>query len=513
MSGSSVVGGDSLFAAFFSHARTPLLIVDESLKVVSANQTASELLGIDPDVPCELLDGFWSVSTTAVMRLVEAARRGVDVTPVSARTAADRLVEVDAFPISGDTATMIGVVVSDRSTVDEAQRRLKEQEVRYRSLFEWSPVALREEDFTAVDVWLDRLRADGITDLRSYMEDHESDVIRAIKSIRTSRVNAATVALLKAPSVLAILRGFHDQEMTPQVLQSFRDQFMTLWEGGTEHSSDFVGVNFAGQPFECRLRWIVPRSSKGRDVSRVVVSLMDLTQMRATERRLERLVADKDRFIASVSHELRTPLAAVLGLAEELSLNGDQIDEAEKQELIEIVAGQSAELSSIVEDLLVAANLESGRVAIARQGVSLRDAAAEAIADYRRSSPTFPDLDVQGPEITAYADPIRIRQILRNLISNAARYGGDNIEVRVGFRDRPFTEVIDDGAGIPLEHRESVFVPYFQASVGEKVLGSLGLGLSISRELARRMGGDLTYTYVGGRSIFRLELPVGVEAD
>ena len=106
----------------------------------------------------------------------------------------------------------------------------------------------------------------------------------------------------------------------------------------------------------------------------------------------------------------------------------------------------------------------------------------------------------------ATADVVRVRQIVRNLITNAIRYGGDHIGLHVGQGTRPFIEVIDDGDGVPLEQREAIFDPYFQASSGSRVLGSLGLGLSISRELARRMGGDLAYSYVGGQSIFRLDL-------
>ncbi len=483
---------------------TPLLIIDDDLSVVQANGYANEMLGLSAGDP--LLDGFWSVSATAVMRLVEAIKRDVGGAPVSARTARDRLVDVNAFQVTIDDSSWVGLMVVDRATVDEAQRRLKEQEERYRSLFEWSPVPMREEDFSAVGVWLDRLRVEGVTDLEEHMAAHPEEVHRAIKSIRTSRVNAATVEMLRAPSVLAILRGFRDDELTPQVLRAFEEQFLTLWEGGSEHSADFVGVNFKGQPFECRLRWIVPTSSRGRDLSRVAVTLMDMTQLRATERRLERLVADKDRFIASVSHELRTPLAAVLGLSEEISTNWDRFETPELRELISLVAAQSTELTAIVEDLLVAANLESGRVAINLGVVELGAVARDALADCGRSMPDIDAIPIEGANVVATADTVRVRQIVRNLITNAVRYGGDDVAITIGSDERPFVEVGDDGEGVALEHRESIFDPYFQASTDEKVLGSLGLGLSISRELARRMGGDLIYTYGDGRSTFRLIL-------
>ena len=354
----------ALFHSFFSHAQTPLLVVGEDSVVVEANAAAIEMLGVSADGETTLLDGFWRVSSTAVMRLLEGVRRQIDVSPIMARTVLDRLVEVDAFIIDKDRAPLIGVIVNDRSLVDDAQRRLKDQEERYRSLFEWSPIAMREEDFTAVGIWLDRLRNDGVTDLDAYMEEHPEEVLRGIKSIRTTRVNAATVDLLKAPSILAVLRGFRDEELTPEVVEAFKAQFRLLWGGGSSYQADFVGVNYLGQPFECRLRWRVPRGNRARDLSRVVVSILDLTQLRAAQRRLERLVADKDRFIASVSHELRTPLSAVLGLSEELANRWDRFDEDETKELIGVVAAQSADLSLLVEDLLVAANLEQGRVTI-----------------------------------------------------------------------------------------------------------------------------------------------------
>ena len=377
----------ALFHAFFDQAHTPLLIVDEESRVVEANLAAQTMLGLDleSDGSTDLMRGFWRVSATAVLRMVEGVRRQIPVKAVIARTARDQLVEVDAFIIDEDGPPLIGVILTDRSRVDDAQRRLKDQEERYRSLFEWAPVAMREEDFTAVGAWLDRLRLEGVTDLKAYMADHPDEVERAIMSIRTTRVNTATVQMLRAPSVLAILRGFRTEELTPQVLESFENQFITLWEGGYDHKADFIGVNFLGQPFECRLRWTAPRTNQGRDLSRVAVSLLDTTQLRATERRLERLLADKDRFIASVSHELRTPLSAVFGLSEELTNNWERFEETETKELIGLEAAQSADLSLLVEDLLVAANLEDGGVSINLEVIDLNSTNQHAVEDCRRS--------------------------------------------------------------------------------------------------------------------------------
>jgi signal transduction histidine kinase len=500
----------TLFHSFFDHAHTALVIIDEAVCIIEANAAARDML----DLPGETVAGevgllgcFWQVSATAVMRMLETVRREVPTAPVAARTAGDRLVEVDAFPIDGAASRLTGVIVTDRSSVDDARRRLQDQEERFRSLFEWTPVAMREEDFGAVGVWLDMLRAGGVLDLDDYMRRNPADVIRAIMSIRTTRVNAAMVELLKAPSVLAILRGFRQEELTPQVVESFKAQFQVLWDGGSDYASDFVGVNFRNEPLECRVSWTVPRTSNGRDLSRVAVAILDLTRQRATERRLQRLVTDKDRFLASVSHELRTPLAAVLGLSEELAANWESFDAAEARELIGLVANQSTDLSMIVEDLLVAANLETGKVSITPQIIDLKTIAGDAVRDCARSQAPIGALEVAGKMASAFADPVRVRQIVRNLLTNAVRYGGDELSIEVGSGPQAFLRVVDNGDGIPLEQREAVFVPYFQASGSTNVLGSLGLGLAISRELARRMNGELTYAYRDGLSVFQLDLP------
>jgi signal transduction histidine kinase len=104
-----------------------------------------------------------------------------------------------------------------------------------------------------------------------------------------------------------------------------------------------------------------------------------------------------------------------------------------------------------------------------------------------------------------------VRQILRNLISNALRYGGPNIEVSTSREPGTFVvEVNDDGVGIATEDHERVFVAYERAHQSEGQPGSVGLGLTVSRTLAELMGGSLTYRF-DGRSVFRLELPSSID--
>ena len=109
--------------------------------------------------------------------------------------------------------------------------------------------------------------------------------------------------------------------------------------------------------------------------------------------------------------------------------------------------------------------------------------------------------------VGATADPTRVRQIVRNLITNALRYGGHTITVSTGRRgDEVYVRVHDDGPGIPERQRDQIFEPYESVHQAIGTPASVGLGLTISRKLARLLGGDLRYDVDGG-SVFELTLP------
>ena len=370
-----------------------------------------------------------------------------------------------------------------------------------------APVPLREEDFSAVGDWFERLRADGVTDIGSYIAAHSDEFVDTIMKIKTVRVNPAFVRLMQAEGEAELLAGFQSSEFSKGTLLSFRRQFIELWEGGDYSESEFIGYNRNGEPFECSVTVSVQRHNGELDLSRVVAAFLDLTEIRVNQRSLERLIADKDRFIASVSHELRTPLASVLGLSDELHNSWDSFDEPEIRQLLGIIADQSSDLASLVEDLLVVANTEMGSLAIHPERTDFDHLVNDAVEELVRSATLPRSIEVTGTARMAQVDPVRVRQVVRNLVTNAVRYGGDNIRMELGRHDFPYLRVIDDGTGIPPDERDCIFDPYHRATGQEAKLGALGLGLTISRQLARLMDGDLTYDYRDGESIFTLTVP------
>jgi signal transduction histidine kinase len=112
----------------------------------------------------------------------------------------------------------------------------------------------------------------------------------------------------------------------------------------------------------------------------------------------------------------------------------------------------------------------------------------------------------------AWGDPARIRQILRNLVSNAFRYGGEKIRIRAFSEGGNVVVVVeDDGEGIPKEDRAQIFDPFVQSASRREVAESVGIGLHISRQLAELMSGQLSYRFEDGWSVFTLTLARFVE--
>jgi signal transduction histidine kinase len=193
-----------------------------------------------------------------------------------------------------------------------------------------------------------------------------------------------------------------------------------------------------------------------------------------------------------------------VGFAELLQLPESGLSDDERSEMIRSIADEGRDLTNIVDDLMTAAKAEAGTLTVVRVPVDLRALASQVLETMRQGRP----VELTGDSLRGSGDPGRVRQILRNLISNAVRYGGDDIRICIFDSPSPRAEVRDNGEGIPWEERERVFDAYQRAHDAPGLTASMGLGLTISRSLARLMGGDLTYRYEKRESVFELHLPV-----
>lgn len=229
-------------------------------------------------------------------------------------------------------------------------------------------------------------------------------------------------------------------------------------------------------------------------------------QLESSNSRLERLVESKDEFLASVSHELRTPLTTIVGFAEHLKEADLELSSADRVDMVETICAEGADVIDLIEDLLTAARADIDRIQMSKVRVDLlaqSHQVAEGLAG------RLGTLTIEGNHTHVSGDPRRVRQVVRNLLTNAERYGGPNVTIEiVADAGHGLLRVIDDGQGIPAEAAERVFEPYERAHDGTQVFDSVGIGLPVSRTLARLMSGDLTYRRDGDTSVFELSLPL-----
>jgi signal transduction histidine kinase len=224
------------------------------------------------------------------------------------------------------------------------------------------------------------------------------------------------------------------------------------------------------------------------------------------QRELEELIRSKDELVASISHELRTPMTTVVGLARELDERFADFGKGEVEEFIRLIVDESGDVANILEDLLVAASADIGTLSFDLHTVELVQEIDAALS-------VAPEATIDMPEgarsIEVLADAGRVRQILRNLVVNAARYGGPNRRIVLERKgEMASIAVCDDGDPIPQGERNRIFEAYRRRDAASAVPGSVGLGLTVSRELARQMGGDLIYTHDGVEGSFTLTLPL-----
>lgn len=389
-----------------------------------------------------------------------------------------------------------------------ARSRVELSEIHYRNIFLNSPIAMWEEDFSEAAAWLGALKESGVRELRRYLDANPAELDHALSLILVRDANHAAAELFEAES--------RDQLLGPLDPEGIVDktaaigELEVLWNGESRHDREMVARTHRGNRVDGILHWRAPTLGMKRDLTRVLVAIADITARKAAEERMADLIRSKDQFLAAVSHELRTPLTTVFGAAESMQEQWNDLDDELKRELLDLIAVESRDLAHLIEDLLVAARADIGTVVVRRMPIEIHAEVTmvlEAVALERGVV-----VDASRVEGWANADPLRFRQILRNLVVNAIRYGGSHLRIETkSSLEGAFVYVWDNGDGIAEEQRETVFEPYERAHLALGLPGSVGLGLSISRQLARLMGGDLTYEYISGWSVFTLRLPLYFE--
>lgn len=212
----------------------------------------------------------------------------------------------------------------------------------------------------------------------------------------------------------------------------------------------------------------------------------------------------RDEFVATVSHELRNPMSVLLGLAQELAHDYESFTEPERREIAEVMAHQADDASWIIEDLLVAYREDMSRVTVVTEVFDVTDEITRVLEGIDAEIGFEPADDAR----LVSADPRRTRQILRNLVGNAIRYGGSEVKVMTRRSGEHSIHILvcDNGEALDPDEAERIFESYERGS-GLLDAKSVGLGLSVARKLAGLMSGYIVYDHDGEYSSFIVTLP------
>jgi PAS domain S-box-containing protein len=324
-------------------------------------------------------------------------------------------------------------------------------------------------------------------------------------------VNQATCAML----------GYDAPELVGASMRDVAPDADTALFGGSGSDGSPAEVRALETAYRSASGQIVPVSLSSSPIRRgagttqgVVCVAQDITE----RRNLERM---KDEFIATLSHELRTPLTAVVSTLDMLAMGllGEMSDKA--CELIEVGRRNGERLVALIDDVLDLSRIESGTLTDDVRRHELTEIVAEAVEANQAYAGQFGvTLTVAGGAHRAIVsvDRGRFIQVLSNLLSNAAKYShrGGSVRVIVARHDgRARVSVVDEGAGIPADALDRVFDRFFRVdSSTTRERGGVGLGLSISKAIVERLGGDIGLnSQLGHGTTFWVDLPAHGDPD
>lgn len=259
--------------------------------------------------------------------------------------------------------------------------------------------------------------------------------------------------------------------------------------------SDFRSNRFNGKAPERGVKEIVEISSTFNEMAATLAQQRD----------------SQVKFLASVAHDLRNPLGAITMSAEMLS-SEDRISKKDLVETLGIIKRQSRHLDGLVNDLLDLTRIEAGNLNLNKSRADIRTLAQEAVLLHRSSTKSHNlRISVPATPVRCECDPMRINQVLNNLITNSIKYSpfGGDIDVEVtSEEDEAILRVRDRGMGIQADELEKIFEPFRRSPATKNTIPGVGIGLAATRKIVEAHGGKISVDSVLGQgSTFTVRLP------
>jgi signal transduction histidine kinase len=403
-------------------------------------------------------------------------------------------------PFIEDLLAMYGNVIGHCIARIRNEQTLRESEQRYRALFEESPISIWEEDFSLVKQRIEALRAQGVNDFPGYFEAHPQEVVECAALIRVVDVNKAALRIYHAAKKEDMLKSLRGILENGESLTGFREELLGIANGKTALYREDTDKTLTGEPIEVSLSWQVAPGYEN-SLSKVIVSIIDITARKLAERDREKLIADLEaknaeleRFAYTVSHDLRSPLVTIkgfLGYLERSASAGNM--ESFHQDMARI-SSAADRMDNLLKEVLELSRI--GRLVNQPLDVSFNELVKEAVEIvHGRLDARGITLHTQPNLPLVHVDKPRLIEVLQNLLDNAAKYMGDQkepmIEIGAAGKDNfgnPIFFVRDNGMGIAPEYHGRIFGLFEKLDAASE---GTGVGLALVKRIIEFHGGRI----------------------
>jgi PAS domain S-box-containing protein len=407
------------------------------------------------------------------------------------------VVESIARKVSFEGRPAVQVSARDITERRRMQAALGDSEERYRLLFQESPVALWEEDFTEVKRYCDVLRRKGVRDLHRYFDRRPEAVAKCREMVKVMAVNAATLRLYEAETADAFAGGI-GPTLIEESFDAFKEELVALASGETFFEAKAVTSALTGRRLDITLRCRVAPGHENT-LSRIFVSALPTEELRHAEQVMARLVRDLERtrqdleqFAYVASHDLQEPLRMVSSYLQLIERRYKGRLDGDADDFINFAVDGARRMQNLISDLLAYSRI--GTRGKPFGPTDFNEVLDGVVASLKEALESAGAKLTRDPLPALIADATQVEQLFQQMIGNAVKFrGGRRPRIHVGAKEIDgewVFSVRDNGIGIDPRYAERIFV-IFQRLHGRDEYPGTGMGLAICKRIVERRGGRI----------------------